>query len=90
MRQEFVTYEQDQISRENIGDKEKSEQLIDRIWSLVAEMPRRRRTVFVLHRKHGLRYREIVEVLGISRKTVENHMGLALSDIRDNLEDDCL
>ncbi|SHF55609.1 RNA polymerase sigma-70 factor, ECF subfamily [Fodinibius roseus] len=67
-------------------DDTENEELLNRIWSLVGEMPRRRRAVFVLHRKHGLSYNEIAEVMGISRKTVENHMGLALSHIREQIE----
>lgn len=51
----------------------------------IQRLPERRRAVFVLHRRHGLSYGEIAEVLGISLKTVENHMGLALRDLRDQL-----
>lgn len=60
----------------------KEEQLVDQIWEAVVTMPKRRRRVFILYHRHGLRYNEISEVLDISRKTVENHMGLALKDIR--------
>jgi RNA polymerase sigma-70 factor (ECF subfamily) len=49
-------------------------------------MPQRRRFVFSLHRKHGLSYKEIVQVMDITRKTVENHMGLALKEIRDSID----
>ncbi|HLR32228.1 MAG TPA: RNA polymerase sigma-70 factor [Fodinibius sp.] len=70
------------------GSGTHDKRLINRIWELVAEMPERRRAVFVLHRAQGLSYKEIAEVLEISRKTVENHMGLALSDIREQVEID--
>jgi RNA polymerase sigma-70 factor (ECF subfamily) len=60
--------------------------LIKEIWKVVSEMPKRRRSVFVLHRKHGLSHKEIARVLDISRKTVENHMGLALDDIRKQVD----
>lgn len=59
--------------------------MVDQIWLIVEEMPRRRRSVFTLHRRHGLSYKEIAEVLNIRRKTVENHMGLALKDIREQI-----
>lgn len=65
---------------------QRNKEILDEIWSIVSNMPRRRRSVFILYRKHGLSYREIAEVLDISRKTVENHMGLALSDIREQLD----
>jgi len=60
--------------------------LVERIWTFVESMPERRKTVFELHRKHGLSYKEIARVMQISRKTVENHMGKALQQIRDNID----
>lgn len=72
----------DQTRQLNKGD----EKLVEEIWNIVHDLPQRRQSVFVLHRKHGLSYREIGQVLGISRKTVENHMGLALNDIREQIE----
>ncbi len=70
--------EQSQLSSEK-------SKLIEKIWKVVTEMPDRRRMVFELHKRHGLSYKEIAEVMGITRKTVENHMGRALQDIRDKI-----
>lgn len=87
MREQIAPREKEYV-RGGQRDKEEvgHEQLVRRIWSLVGEMPLRRRTVFLLHRKHGLSYREIAQVMGITRKTVENHMGLALKEIREQVE----
>lgn len=60
--------------------------LVSRIWELVNEMPEQRRLVFILHRKHGLSYPEISEVMHIARKTVENHMGRAFRELREKLD----
>lgn len=60
-------------------------QIISQIWRIAEQMPERRRTVFKLHRKNGLSYKEISQVMDITRKTVENHMGKALKDIREKL-----
>lgn len=65
---------------------EQDPELVTLIWEIVEELPERRRFVFFLHRKHGLSYKEIAEVMDITRKTVENHMGAALSDIRERLK----
>lgn len=65
---------------------ESEKKKIRAIWEIAQQMSQRRRSVFVLHRKHGLSYKEIAKVLDISRKTVENHMGLALEEIRKKLD----
>lgn len=46
------------------------------------DLPERRREVFELSRLKGLSHKEISEELGISTKTVENHLNLALSNFR--------
>ena len=62
--------------------------LAEAVWASAAEMPERRRTVYLLHRQHGLTYAEIAQVMGLAPKTVENHMGLALRFLRDKLAPD--
>ncbi len=44
------------------------------------------REVFVLHKMNGLTYSEIAQSLGISVKTVENHMIKALKILREKLK----
>lgn len=63
-----------------------TEELTQKIWNLVDELPERRRTIFILYRKHGLSYEEIGEVMEIKRKTVENQMGKSLQFLRDRLD----
>jgi RNA polymerase sigma-70 factor (ECF subfamily) len=53
----------------------------------VGSLPHRCREVFTLNREHHLSYREIADTLGISVKTVEVHMGRALSALRRQLTD---
>lgn len=50
------------------------------------DLPERRRKVFELSRLKGLSHKEISEELGISTKTVENHLNLALSNFRSALQ----
>lgn len=73
------------VNRGNSRARELDE-LVCQIWILVEDMPERRKQVFELHRKHGLNYQEISEVMGIARKTVENHMGRALRELREKLD----
>lgn len=49
-------------------------------------LPERRREVFELSRNKGLSHKEIAQELGISVKTVENHLTLALHHFRDALQ----
>lgn len=63
-----------------------TEELTQKVWKLVEELPERRRTIFILYRRHGLSYKEIAEVMDIKRKTVENQMGKSLQFLRDRLD----
>lgn len=51
----------------------------------IFKMPKIRRQVFMLSRKEQLSYREISKKLDITVKTVENHINLALKQLRKNL-----
>jgi len=53
---------------------------------VVASLSPKTREVFQLSRDHGLAYREIAAVLGVSVKTVEMHVGRALSALRVALD----
>jgi RNA polymerase sigma-70 factor (ECF subfamily) len=56
--------------------------LQEHLQEVIDALPERRRAVFELCFMEDLTYREAAEVLGITRKTVENHMRLALKDVR--------
>lgn len=76
---------QHEISVSSRTEELNTEELSQKVWRLVEELPERRRTIFILYRKHGLSYAEIAEVLGIARKTVENQMGKSLQFLREHL-----
>ena len=59
--------------------------LAEAVAQAVAEMSDRCREVFTLTRDQGLTYAETAAVLRISQKTVETHMGRALSFLRRRL-----
>jgi len=73
------------------GPKTPSEQLDDdRLTSAVdnaiQDLPSRRREVFDLAHLRGLSYKEVAAVMGISPKTVGNHMTAALRQLRQVLQ----
>jgi RNA polymerase sigma-70 factor (ECF subfamily) len=49
-------------------------------------MPEKRQTVFRLCFIQEFTYKDAAEVLNVTVKTVENHMGLALKELRGKLE----
>lgn len=49
----------------------------------VNEMPPQRRHIFKLSRQEGLTNDEIAVKLGIQKKTVENHLNMALKELRN-------
>jgi RNA polymerase sigma-70 factor (ECF subfamily) len=69
----------------NIIDTIASKELMLRLRQGVQEMPPMRRKVFELSRYEFKSYKEIAEQLSLSVKTVENHMSLALSYLRELL-----
>lgn len=48
----------------------------------LSDLPPQRRLIFLLHRNDHLSYKEIAQKLNISPKTVENHIGAALKQLR--------
>jgi RNA polymerase sigma-70 factor (ECF subfamily) len=53
---------------------------------IIDQLPEKRKLVFKLSREEGLSNREIAEKLGISKKTVEDHMLYSLRFIRKKLK----
>lgn len=49
-------------------------------------LPEKCKAIFMLSRFENKKYREIAEILGISIKTVENQMGIALEKLRKHLQ----
>ncbi len=61
--------------------------LAEKIEASINSLPEKRKEIFKLSREDGLKYREIADELGISVKTVEAQMGLALKQLREMLKD---
>lgn len=54
--------------------------------SAVDQLPEKCREIFILSRSDGLTYEEIAEYLNISKKTVDNQMGIAFKKLRELLK----
>ncbi|MGM0376310.1 MAG: RNA polymerase sigma-70 factor [Bacteroidota bacterium] len=53
---------------------------------IIANLPEKRKEIFLLSREEGMSYKEISEKLGISIKTVEDHMLHALRYLREQFK----
>ncbi len=54
--------------------------------SIVEQLPSKRRMVFKLSRNEGLSNSDIAKQMNIQKKTVENHLNLALKYLREKLQ----
>lgn len=56
-------------------------QELERLQAIVARLPSRCRQAFELRKFHGLSHREVAKHMGLSEKTIENHLTRALASI---------
>lgn len=52
----------------------------------IERLPPKCRTIYLLSRNEGMKYQQIADALGLSIKTVENQMGIALEKLRQDLK----
>ncbi len=70
------------ISDEEAVDNSLSEA---RIWSAIDRLPAKRRRIFLMSRRDGMKYSEIAGALGLSENTVRNQVSRALEAIRQGV-----
>jgi len=61
-------------------------EIIEQIYAAIETLPCKCKLAFTLAKINGLKYREIAEVLGITEKTVNNHLVLAVKKITELLK----
>ena len=57
------------------------------LYRWIDDLPPRRAEAFTLSRYHGLKHREIAALMGVSERTVDTHILLALRELRRRLDD---
>lgn len=92
VRNECVSFLRRKRELEDIDSiPEICEEIIDtsfrdaRIWKAIDELPEKCREIFLMSKRDGFSNAEIAEELGISIKTVKNHMTKAFARLRESL-----
>jgi RNA polymerase sigma-70 factor (ECF subfamily) len=80
-----LEYTTNRRERRTATDAIHANTLSDEVEEAIQALPERRRMAFLLHRRHGLTYKEIACAMDITTKTVENQIGRALKTLRDEL-----
>lgn len=62
--------------------------LLERVELLISQLPQRQREVLIKKKKEGLSIKEIADDLGITQKTVDNHLTEAMKNIRKGMGND--
>jgi len=73
------------VDEEGTDDKLDDMQISQLIRTGVSVLPEKCREIFILCKQEGLTYDEIAEYLNVSKKTVDNQMGIALRKLREYL-----
>lgn len=73
------------VSPEDLDLQDSHNELIVLLYDEIALLPEKCQRVFKMSRLEGIKYRDIAGQLGISEKTVENHMGNALKILRSRI-----
>lgn len=62
-----------------------TDELFRIVEQVVFDFPPKRKAVFLLVKEEGKKYNEVAEIMGISVKTVELHMSLALKTLKKSI-----
>ena len=74
------------VSQYSSDEKLDARDLAERIETWINELPERRKEAFVLSRRHNFSHKEISEIMGLSERTVNTHIFLALKHLRSKLD----
>lgn len=87
IREDYKVYNEQLRSEAQIEEESEDSDLQQKVIHVIQNMPAQRKKIFEMSRFEGLKYKEIAEHLNISVKTVENHMGSAIKQLREELKD---
>lgn len=74
-----------ELENRSVSDCVDKEAFFCLLQAAIETLPEKCREIFILCKEESLSYKEIAEIRGISIKTVENQMGIALKKIREHV-----
>lgn len=85
-RQDFQRgIEELSLSTDNTQETLAYNELDELVTAAINSLPKKNRIIFDLNRNAGMSYQEIADQLNISRKTVENQIGISLKKLKELL-----
>lgn len=66
----------------SLEEQQERAEMESRIWRMIDNLSPRRREIFLMAKREGMRYKEIAEKTGLTVKTVENHVMRAVWSLR--------
>ena len=84
----FTQIEKVELSMPNDSSSQfalENNELRDLISDAISKLPEKSRQVYLLAWEENMSYNEIAIQLGLSQKTIENHVGIALHKLRESL-----
>ena len=76
---------QDAFASNVVEDSVNERELRSRVKQAIDRLPPKCKAIFILNRYKGLKYKQVAEFLGISIRTVENQISIALERLRKGL-----
>jgi len=64
--------------------------LLDKVEAVIKDLPPRQQEILIMRKKEAIPVKEIASQLGLSPKTVENHLTAALKKVKDELGEEYL
>lgn len=82
----FTSLDPEEADDSSSGQFMEVEELRAFLESAINQLPEQSRRIFLMAREENLSHKEIALQLGITPKTVENHVGIALRKLRETLK----
>ena len=73
---------------DDLNEKLNYQLLLEKVEKLISKLPPRQKEILIKRKKQGMAVKEIAKELGISPKTVENHLTEALRNLKTGLSDE--